>query len=294
MATSAGVIDVASSRRSLQHRLFWMAGLATLWAVVYAPALAALAGSWFDPSADMQHGAAVPLVVGYIIWSRRDSLLTVPFYGAKYGALIAVAGVLLASISLAAEWIFTIRVGMLTALLGCVVAVFGVRILRPLAYPLLLLAFMVPPPTFAYLAFTFKLQLIASQFAEWTLELLGFSVLREGNILETGGMRWAVAEACSGIRSLITLVFFFLVYSDLCVDRTGMRLALFATLIPLAILGNVFRIVTTVAIGQYDRAMAIGMMHDASAYVVIVSVAAAAMGLHSLLERFTRRRRHGA
>ena len=85
--------------------------------------------------------------------------------------------------------------------------------MRELAFPLLLLPFMIPIPAVIYNQITFPLQLFASQVAEFSLGLMGIPVLRDGNILELASQKLSVVEACSGIRSLLSLSFLSLVYA---------------------------------------------------------------------------------
>lgn len=266
--------------------LIW---LALAWIVAHAPILEKLAGSWFDARSDMQHGVAVPLIVAYLVWSDREVLSRYVLQPQRWGIAVAGLGVLQTSVASLGDWTYLIRMGMIVTGIGALIALCGPRILRKLAFPLLLLLFAVPPPTFVYEQVTLQLQLIASTIAELFLETAGYSVLREGNILELGGSRWSVAEACSGIRSLVTLTFFFLLYTYLFVTRPTIKVVLIAALIPIAVLGNSLRIIVTVIVGRYDAQLATGVMHDAAGYVVVAVCAAACIALHRTIERFSPR-----
>ena len=125
---------------------------------------------------------------------------------------------------------------------------------------------MIAPPSFINERVTLQLQLMASRLGEVSLEALGFSVLREGNILEMVGEKLAVAEACSGIRSLMALIFLAVVYNFFFVPQKKFRVILLASVIPIAILCNAGRIVATGVVGQYNRELAHGMLHATFGY----------------------------
>src|SRR5206468_4497010 len=114
-----------------------------------------------------------------------------------------------------------------------------------MAFPLFLLFFMVPIPTAIYNQITFPLQILASRLADGALTVLGVPVLREGNILDLPSQRLSVVEACSGIRSLLSLTFLSLVYGYFFEKRTGVRIALFFATIPIAIVANGSRVTLT-------------------------------------------------
>jgi exosortase len=120
------------------------------------------------------------------------------------------------------------------------------------------------------------------------LDGIGYSVLREGNILELVGERLNVAEACSGIRALGSLLFFALAYNYFFVSRMTIRLALLLAVIPFAVLGNAGRIIATGIVGQYNRALAHGMLHETWGFVTVLIAAVLLLVLHATLDRIHR------
>ena len=172
----------------------WAGLLAPVWvgallAIVHGPTLVGIVGSWFDPNADMGHGLAVPFVAAYMAWTRREALSLLPRTPSVFGLVFVLWGALQFTVSSAADWIFATRSSFLISLTGCILGLWGTRILRELAYPLGVLLLMITPPTFLQQSITFPLQLIASRLAEVSLDFLGYSVLRDGNILELVGER---------------------------------------------------------------------------------------------------------
>src|ERR1035437_1134834 len=137
----------------------------------------------------MSHGMFVPVVAGYIIWTRRSQLLDIHPRPNSWGLLvIALASAQLCVASLAGE-LFLARTAVLFSLVGIILYLRGTETVRALTFPLLLLLFMVPVPGIVYKQITFPLQLLASRLAESTLEALGITVLRDGNILEFANQR---------------------------------------------------------------------------------------------------------
>ncbi len=194
-----------------------------------------------------------------------------------WGALQAVLGI-------AAQWVWVARMAFLVSLVGWIAALFGWRMVRQLVYPLCTLILMIAPPTFIFERLTLSLQLLASRLGEVCLEALGYSVLREGNILEMVGIKLSVEEACSGIRSLVAIFFMCVLYNYFFVPSWSMRAVLLAMAIPVAILGNAVRIVATGVASQYNPALVQGAAHEAFGYVSVAAAALGVVALHLMLQ----------
>jgi exosortase len=163
--------------------------------------------------------------------------------------LVGVSGLFLIVATLGAE-LFTARLSFVFTLIGVVWALGGSILLRKLAFPLFLLFFMVPIPAVIYNKITFPLQIIASQLADGALNLLNVPVIREGNVLELANQKLNVVEACSGIRSLLSLTFLALVYGYFFEKKTWIRTVLFFSTIPIAIVANGSRVTITALVTQ--------------------------------------------
>ncbi len=208
---------------------------------VYAPLLAGLARQWStDP--DMSHGFFVLPVVALVVWRRRGELAAIPRVPNWWGLAIVACGAVQMLLGTLGAQIFIARTAFLVSLAGAVLFLGGTRALRILAFPLLLLLFLFPIPAIVYARITLPLQIFASATAETVLNWIGIPVLRAGNILELPHQRLSVVEACSGIRSLLSLAFLSLVYAYFFDKRVGMRWALLAATIPIAIAANAARI----------------------------------------------------
>jgi exosortase len=141
-----------------------------------------------------------------------------------------------------------------------------------------------------YNQITFPLQLFASQVAEFSLSLIGIPVLRDGNILELASQKLSVVEACSGIRSLLSLSFLSLVYAYFFDTRVWMRWVLFAATIPIAILANSGRVTITGVLSEINPELARGFFHSLEGWIIFIIALAMLGGLHLLINRFTRKR----
>ena len=269
-----------------KNKLPW-AGIAwfgVLLVVCYAPVLKAMIRQWNnDP--DMGHAFFVPLITGYIVWQSRDDLAAMQPKPNWWGLLlVALGGVQLIVGTLGAE-LFTARTSLVVTLIGIVWTVGGTAILRKLAFPLFLLFFMVPIPAVIYSAATFKLQILASQLADEALNVLSVPVLREGNILELPNQRLSVVEACSGIRSLLSLTFLSLVYGYFFEMRTWLRVVLFFSTIPIAIIANASRVTITGIMTQIKPELAEGFFHEAEGWVIFMVALVILILWHQVLVR---------
>ena len=250
----------------------------------YAPVLRALVRQWNnDP--DMGHGFFVPLVAAYIIWQHREELAAISPEPNWWGlVVVALGGLQLVLGTLGAE-LFTARMSFVVTLIGVVWTLGGDVMLRKLAFPLFLLFFMVPIPAVIYSAATFKLQILASQLADGALTLLSVPVLREGNVLELPNQRLSVVDACSGIRSLLSLTFLSLVYGYFFERKTWVRVVLFFSTIPIAIIANASRVTITGIMTQIKAELAEGFFHEAEGWVIFMVALVILIVWHQVLVR---------
>jgi len=164
----------------------------------------------------------------------------------------------------------------------------GTAVLRTLFFPLFLLLFMIRLPLFLYQQLTFPLQLFASEVASNLLHLVGIPVLRDGNILELPSQRLQVIEACSGIRSLLSLSFLSLTYAHMFDKRGWMRPVLFLCTIPIAIGTNAIRVTLTGILSEHNKELADGFFHSFEGWMMFMVALACLIGSHRLINRFAR------
>lgn len=264
--------------------LISIAWIGLLLIACYAPILARLVDQWSHDE-DMGHGFFVPVIAVYIAWQRKDELMAQPFKQNILGLfLMLFAAVQALAGTLGAE-IFSQRTAFVLSVIGAVFYAGGTRALKILAFPLFLLFLMVPIPAVIYNEITFPLQLLASQVAETALSAAGIPVVRDGNILELPSQKLSVVEACSGIRSLISLSFLSLIYGYFMEKRTWLRVVLFLATVPIAITANASRVTLTGLLSEIDVEYSKGLYHSLSGWVVFV-VAAVFLGVfHHLVLR---------
>jgi exosortase len=238
-------------------------------AVCYFPMLQALIGQWAADE-DMGHGFFVPAIAAYIAWQQRDALLLESLQPSLWGIPLLLWGAFQLTIGNLGAELFLQRTALIFTIVGAIWLVCGTRILRMLAFPLCLLVFMIPIPAVIYNQITFPLQLFASSVAEMTLNLIGIPALREGNVLELANNKLSVIEACSGIRSLLSLTFLSLVYGFFFDQKAWVRPILLIGVIPIAIIANAARVTITGILSEYDKELAQGVFHSLEGWVIFM------------------------
>ncbi|MDX1979042.1 MAG: exosortase/archaeosortase family protein [Bryobacteraceae bacterium] len=261
--------------------LGWFALLLIL---CYAPILNQLVMQWtYDE--DMGHGFFVPALAVYIAWQRKEELMAQALKPNMLGLLVmTLAAAQSIAGTLGAE-LFTQRVAFVFSVIGAVLYLGGWKAIRILSFPLFLLFFMIPIPAIIYNQITFPLQLIASQVAETTLSVLGVPVVRDGNILELPSKRLSVVEACSGIRSLLSLSFLSLIYGYFFESRIWMRWLLFVATVPIAITANASRVTMTGLLSEVNVEYSRGVYHSLSGWVVFVVAMVILLAFHQVASR---------
>jgi len=261
----------------------WFGGLL---AVSFAVVIARLAKLWMS-DADLSHGAFVPLLVGYIVWQRRAALLAVKPVHNLVGLFLMVLGAALLCVGPPSLDTFAAvtRAAFMLSLIGTILYLRGFATLKMLFYPLTLLLLMFPMPGFVLSALTFPLQIIASKLAEHILELLGYSVLREGNILMLPGQTLNIAEACNGLRSLLALTFLGQAYTYMFDPRVWMRFVMAVLIIPIGVFANSIRIVASAVAGSYNKEWAHGTYHESTGWIVFVVAFISILCVHWAINR---------
>jgi exosortase len=263
----------------------WFGALIVL---VYFPALYRLVNIWSTDD-DMGHGFFVPIVAGYLVWQRRDRLLSVNWKPAWWGIGVILIGLAQSYIGTIGAEQFLQTSALLVTLVGVLLTCGGIALVRELAFPLLLLPFMIPLPALIYNKITLPLQFFASWVAENVLNFIDIPTLRDGNVLELPHQKLNVAEACSGIRSLLSLTFLSLVYTYFFDRRVWMRVTLFIATVPIAILANAARVtITGIVSEKIDPSLAHGFSHTVEGWIIFLVALGMLIALHSILNRFTK------
>jgi exosortase len=291
MSTTAQALEAHPK----SHRwFFWPGVFCLLFAILYGPILVALVQNWWaDP--DYGHGFLVPFFSAYVLWRERDKWLAAPIEPSNFGFVVMLAAVGLLIIgSLGAE-VFTTRLSILILLAGMILFLRGWSTLRAVSFPLGFLLLMIPLPVIIYNQIAFPLQLFASRCASSLLELVGVPVLRDGNVLVLSNYSLEVVEACSGIRSLISLIAIAIAYAYLTGTPRWIQRVLVILMVPIAIATNAVRIAGTgVLAHRFGATAAEGFLHEFSGWVVFVAALVLMFLCHQILQQIARTRRERA
>jgi exosortase len=237
---------------------------------LYRHAFVKLVDDWRnDPN--YTHGFLVPLASVWIIWSMRGTLARTLVEPKSWGLLVVAYAVLqLLAGTLGAEN-FVAHSSLLVLLAGLTISVFGTAMLRDLLFPIGWLIFMIPLPAIIFYSITFPLQLLASRMASGLLDVLHITNLREGNVMYFPHYTIGVVEACSGIRSLITLLAFAVLLGYIRSMRIWAQVVLAACTVPVALIFNAVRVASAGVLGNYlGERWAEGTFHTAAGIVLFL------------------------
>lgn len=263
----------------------WIGIFAALLLVLYGPILRALVLDWWrDPN--YGHGFLVPVFSAFVLWRERERLARVNPKPSNFGIVVILGAVgLLLVGSLGAE-LFSSRFSLLVMIAGIVLFLAGWKLLRAVLFPLGFLVLMIPIPVLIYNQITFPLQLLASRFATFWLQLMNVPVLREGNLINLPNYTLEVVDACSGIRSLMTLITLAIAYGYLVEDNRWLRWVLVLLMVPIAIVSNSIRILGAGFLTyHYGPRMAEGFFHEFSGWVIFVAALLFMFACHWLLRK---------
>ncbi len=279
-------VETEHRRASSSSLQAWLpyAAIALVLAVMYYRVAIKLVYDWYTIP-DYSHGFLVPFFALFLLWDKRKVLAATPIRQSWRGIPLVAVSVAILILGVYGVDLFTARISFVFLLAGIIWTLLGRRMLRELYFPLLVLILAIPFPTILFNQITFPLQLFASRIASQILPLLGVPVLLEGNVIQLPVMKLEVAEACSGIRSLMSL-FTLAVFYGYFLERTTRRrvlLALFS--IPIAVTANVLRIVGTGLCVQYwDPDKALGFFHEFSGWVMFVISLGCLYVVHRLMQ----------
>ena len=288
-------------------------GIAISFAIVfaYATVLVKLVHDWWSDE-NYSHGLLIPFIIGYILWTQREKLARVPVKSSTFlGGTAVILGLLGLWAGVAGAELYTQRLSLVLLLVGTVIYFWGVRLLRFLLVPFGLLFLALPIPAIVFNKIAFPLQLFASRCAVWSMSLLGIPVLRQGNVIELKPLnsfstkKLEVVEACSGIRSLMTLITLAVVFAYFTYTPSDQppgsnkrfgwlksygfwRSAIIViSAVPIAILTNAFRVSGTGVLAHYyGTEVADGFFHSFSGWAIYIVAFILLFGIGIILDRF--------
>lgn len=247
----------------------WMglAAVAVALGVVYGPVLVRLWSDWLDDP-NYSHGVLVVPAIVWLIWARRTELRATPLAPSYAGAVLVALSLGIFLLGQAALEFFLTRISLVGVLAGAIVQMYGWRHLRICLLPLIVLALAIPLPALLFNQIAFPMQLVASRFGVAALEGLNIPVVREGNVILLERATLEVAEACSGIRSLISLGTLALVYGATGNQTRLSRLLVLVSVFPVVIVANGLRVAGAGLVAQlYGPETAAGFLHTFSGWL---------------------------
>jgi len=241
-------------------------------------ALKYMFNTWLDLP-EYSHGLLIPLVSGFLIWQQKDRLERVPFLGSWVGVVIVLlGGAMLVMGQLGTLWSL-LQYAYVVTLYGLALSFLGWSAFRILAIPQLILLFMIPLPAFVLNNLSTKLQLLSSQLGVYFMRLFDVSVFLEGNVIDLGGYKLQVADACSGLRYLFPLMTIGFLMAYFYKGAPWKRVFLFLSSIPITLLMNSIRVgIIGITVEHWGIGMAEGFLHEFQGWMVFMVSAALMFG----------------
>lgn len=269
MLQETSVSEIPRGSWHMQTSFAWrFALIGALVGAVYWRVLAKLVTDWWQIP-DFSHGFLVPIFAAYLVWGKRKILRETKIAPEWSGIPVIVIGLLVLVLGTYGAELFLSRVSLLILLGGLVVSFGGWQLLKELRFALLVSLLAIPIPSIIYNDITLPLQILASKLGSALLPLFGVPVLREGNVIQLPVLKLEVAEACSGIRSLMTLFTLSVFYGYFLEASLRRRIVIALASVPIAIAANALRILGTGLCVQYwDPDKALGFFHEFSGWVM--------------------------
>jgi exosortase len=240
-------------------------------ALLYRDVVAKLVSDWANDD-NYSHGFLIVPIALYFAWERRDRLSAAERRPSVLGSIVVLGSLATLIAGILGAELFLTRVSIIGLIAGTILYVLGWQHLRILSFPIAFLLLMVPLPAIIFNQIAFPLQLLASRFGEAALNAASIPVLREGNVIVLAHTTLEVAEACSGIRSLVSLLTLGIVYGYFSDSRAWMRWLIALATVPIAIVTNGMRVAGTgIAAHYYGPEVATGFFHDFSGWVVFIA-----------------------
>jgi exosortase len=262
--------------------------LTMLLILLYFPFIRTMVHDW-SVDDNYSHGYLIPFIAAYMVWSRRKELKEVTISPSNWGLILIGLGLAQLTVAKIGSELFLQRTSIIVTLFGIVLFLLGRKFTKKIAIPLLYLIFMVPVPAIIWNQFAFPMKLFASYITASIVDGIGITILREGNVLHLATTTLEVADACSGLRSLTSLLALSGACAYLFPLRTMNRWVLFFSAIPIAIVVNIFRLVLTAILAQrFGAQVAEGFLHEMSGVLVFVIAFLLLFMVYSILSKLER------
>ncbi len=262
--------------------------VAALIGILYAPVFPSLWKDW-NQDPNYGHGVFVPFLTAFLFWWKRNKIKEIKPNPYGPGLFVVSLGIMLYLIGIVGNELFTMRASMIVVFFGVLMSLLGLRGAKLLSFPVFYLLLMIPLPYIIYYAVASPMKLFATKWAVFFVDLLRISVHNEGNIIYLSNTTLEVADACSGLRSLMSLFTFGLVFAYVAQQTFLYRSVLVTAIIPIAIISNIIRIIITAMLAYYKGPeTAHGFLHDTSGIVVYTVATVLTFGVNEVLRKINK------
>lgn len=271
---------------SITHKTIspWAIVAIALFVAAYFPVFDILVGKW-SKSEEYSHAFLMLPIILYMGWKKKALLLDAPKHFSVLGLLLVLFSMALYFFALLTQVHTIIALSMALTVLGSLIYLFGVQVIVVLFTPLLLFFLLIPVPEPLYIKLTFPLQLKVSQASDFIVGLFGVPIFRQGNVMNIPGKSFEVVEACSGLRSMITLLNLAIVMGYFMLKRNLSKTILVLASIPIAVFVNIIRVSVMILLYHYFRwDLTEGTLHTMTGLGVFVLAFITLLGLNKLLE----------
>ena len=263
-----GPTSLSRDNRPTLQVYHWM-----LFGVLFIAAFSPVLSTWLQDlwqDSNYSHGLLIPFVSGYFIYKRFDEIKKIPLHPTFSAFVILIPALLIFMAGHIGSEFFSQRISLLLILYGALYFLGGKQFIKPLRFPLFILFFAVPLPYILYNSVAFPLKLVATKLAVFLIDLTGLPVYADGNIIYLTHATLEVVDACSGIRSLMTLVTlaFFLAY--VLVDGLWKRTLILILALPITIVANSLRVASTAILTKFDPAWGHGFVHEFTGWLIFI------------------------
>ena len=254
-----------------KHLLFLQISiLAAAFIVLYFPFLQTLVHDW-NVNDNFSHGYLIPPIAAFMVWHRKTQLKDVKAQPNLWGLLLTLTGLLQLIVAKIGAEYFLQRTSVILVLFGLTLFLLGTKWTKKLSVPMLYLLFMIPIPAILWNQIAFPLQLFASKSSTFFIQLLGIPIYREGNILHLADTTLQVVDACSGLRSLTSLLALSAAFAYISTLRTLKKWMLFFSAVPIAIAVNILRLTSTAVLAEWiGPEIAQGFLHEISGLFIFI------------------------
>jgi exosortase len=272
VAAAGSAVHVVNGQERELRQIEWgpLVLVSALLVVLYDHIAVKMVRDWYELP-DFGHGFLIPFFAAFVLWDKRVELRSTPVSPSWNGLWLVVLGLCELMLGIFGADLFIQRTSFILLAAGLVWTLLGKTMLGKLKFVFFVLLLAIPLPTILFNQITFPLQTLASNWAAAILPVFRVPVMQEGHVMHLPAMDLEVAEACSGIRSLMSLFTVAVIYGYFLERATWRRVVLALASLPIAVAANVARIVGTGLCVQYwDPEKAMGFFHEFSGFVMFL------------------------